>query len=123
MTANFKMNALLVVVISILGRPEFWLPSKVHGVKTRLSEYAFFEGNISALSPAANVFSYEVNAPLFSDYAEKARFIYLPPGQSMEYSAEQAFECPTGAVIIKKFYYWNDTRFPRKYYGIPHGKR
>jgi uncharacterized repeat protein (TIGR03806 family) len=114
MTANFKMNALLVVVISILGRPEFWLPSKVHGVKTRLSEYAFFEGNISALSPAANVFSYEVNAPLFSDYAEKARFIYLPPGQSMEYRAEQAFECPTGAVIIKNFYYWNDTRFPEK---------
>ncbi|MDO8365719.1 MAG: hypothetical protein Q7T20_02900, partial [Saprospiraceae bacterium] len=82
--------------------------------KPRLSDYAFFTGKISDLSPASNVFPYEVNAPLFSEYAEKARFIFLPVGQQMEYDAEQAFAFSTGAVIIKNFFYWNDARAPEK---------
>ncbi|MFN0176323.1 MAG: SO2930 family diheme c-type cytochrome [Saprospiraceae bacterium] len=82
--------------------------------KPKLSEYAFFLGKISELAPAANVFPYEVNAPLFSDYAEKARFIFLPEGQTMVYNAEHAFEFPNGAVIIKNFFYWNDARAPEK---------
>lgn len=78
-----------------------------------LSEYGFFTGNLADLTPQNNVFPYEVNAPLFSDYAEKARFIYLPEGQKMAYQPRQAFEFPAGAVIIKNFFYWNDARSPQ----------
>ncbi|HMX41335.1 MAG TPA: hypothetical protein PKD78_13445, partial [Saprospiraceae bacterium] len=82
--------------------------------KALLSEYGFFEGKMADLRPAAGVFPYEVNAPLFSDYAEKARFVYLPEGQKMGYQPAQAFDFPTGAVIIKNFYYWNDAAHPEQ---------
>ncbi len=80
--------------------------------KPKLSEYGFFEGKLAALSPANRVFRYEVNAPLFSDYAEKDRFIYLPEGQQMTYDSVLAFQFPIGAVIIKNFYYQHDATRP-----------
>lgn len=82
--------------------------------RAALSEYGFFKGNLADLSPAANVFPYEVNAPLFSDYAEKARFIYLPMGTRMTYRDSTAFDFPEGAVIIKNFYYHHDAANPAK---------
>jgi len=80
--------------------------------KINLSEYAFFTGNLADLKPAEGVFPYEVNAPLFSDYAEKARFIYLPAVTQMTYDAEDAFTFPQGAVLIKNFYYFTDASKP-----------
>jgi len=80
--------------------------------KTRLSEYGFFTGAPADLQPASHVFAYDVNAPLFSDYAEKARFIALPPGAPMRYQADAAFEFPTGATIIKNFFYYHDDAKP-----------
>lgn len=82
--------------------------------KPLLSDYPFFADPLPTLTPATGVFPYEVNAPLFSDYAEKARFIYLPAGQKMTYSPNTAFDFPVGAVIIKNFYYWHDAARPEK---------
>ena len=73
-----------------------------------LSEYAFFEGKMANLKPAADVMEYEVNAPLFSDYAEKKRFVYLPPGTRLQWQATSVFDFPVGAIIIKNFFYWNN---------------
>ncbi|MEM8525434.1 MAG: SO2930 family diheme c-type cytochrome [Bacteroidota bacterium] len=78
--------------------------------KLNLSEYGFFEGELSELIPADGVFSYEINAPLFSDYAHKARFIYLPEGTAMSYQNERVFDFPVGAAILKTFYYHQDER-------------
>ncbi|MEL6718737.1 MAG: hypothetical protein AAFP82_08480, partial [Bacteroidota bacterium] len=78
--------------------------------KINLSEYGFFEGNLADLQPAKGVFSYEINAPLFSDYAHKARFIYLPEGTAMDYQSKRVFDLPVGAAIIKNFYYHQDER-------------
>ncbi len=82
------------------------------GVKNSLSAYNFFEGNLSDLQPNQGVFPYDVNAPLFSDYAEKARFVYLPQEKSMVFRDFTAFEFPEGAVIIKNFYYPLDMAAP-----------
>lgn len=73
--------------------------------KERLSEYGFFTGRLADLSPAKNVIPYQLNTPLFSDYAEKARFIYLPDGGAIPYNADSVFAFPTGSVLIKTFYY------------------
>jgi uncharacterized repeat protein (TIGR03806 family) len=81
-------------------------PSGEEAVKQNLREYGFFTGDLRALKPAERVFPYEVNAPLFSDYAEKARFIYLPAGAKMVYRENGAFEFPDGSAIIKNFYYY-----------------
>ena len=118
MTANFKIAALLMIAVCTLQAfaPNLEKALNVGSieVKPRLSDYAFFTGKLSDLAPATQVFPYEVNAPLFSDYAEKARFVFLPAGQKMKYDAERSFEFPTGAVIIKNFFYWNDARAPEK---------
>lgn len=80
--------------------------------KEKLSDYGFFTGPLSDLKPDSNVFSYDVNAPLFSDYAEKARFIYLPVGTTMTYQSDASFDFPVGAVIIKNFYYFSNAAKP-----------
>jgi uncharacterized repeat protein (TIGR03806 family) len=51
------------------------------------------------------VVAYELNTPLFSDYAHKLRTVWLPPGTSAQYDASEPFDFPVGTVISKTFYY------------------
>ena len=55
---------------------------------------------------------YDLNSALFSDYAEKYRFVKLPPGTHATYSDDDAFEFPVGTVIAKTFAYPRDARDP-----------
>ena len=50
-----------------------------------LSEVGLFTSPLRSLNPAADVFSYTINAPLFSDYSIKKRFIRLPKGKKAIY--------------------------------------
>lgn len=74
----------------------------------KLSEYDFFEGRLVDLIPRQDVIPYDLNTPLFSDYAEKARFVKLPEGKSATYNEFSAFNFPLGTVLIKNFFYHND---------------
>lgn len=78
----------------------------------KLSEYGFFVGSMKDLVPAENVIPYELNTPLFSDYAHKARFIRFPVGTSATYNPKEVLDFPTGTVLIKNFYYPNDFNDP-----------
>ncbi|MCX2745887.1 hypothetical protein OO013_18540 [Mangrovivirga sp. M17] len=73
--------------------------------KAWLSEYGFFENELSQLKPVENVHPYEINSPLFSDYASKKRFIYLPEGESINYVNEGILNFPSGTILIKNFLY------------------
>jgi uncharacterized repeat protein (TIGR03806 family) len=77
-----------------------------------LSEYNFFKGELKQLQPANGIIPYDLNTPLFTDYAEKARFIKVPTGKKVSYNANNVFEMPMGTVLIKNFYYYNDVRKP-----------
>ena len=48
---------------------------------------------------------YDLNTPLFSDYALKLRTIWMPAGLSAQYDATQEFDFPVGTIISKTFYY------------------
>jgi uncharacterized repeat protein (TIGR03806 family) len=48
---------------------------------------------------------YELNTPLFTDYAQKLRTIWMPPGKAASYDAEATFDFPVGTIITKTFYY------------------
>jgi uncharacterized repeat protein (TIGR03806 family) len=104
----------LLVCIGLMGASVLILAHQkpVAPPHQHLSEYGFFQKPLADLLPAKGVFPYEVNAPLFSDYAEKARFIYLPDDRSMTYQSEREFDFPVGAVIIKNFYYYHDASRP-----------
>lgn len=77
----------------------------------KLSSYRFFTDG-PAQAPNRRVVPYDLNTPLFSDYATKHRFLWLPPGQSMAYSETGVFDMPVGAVLIKTFSYLHDLRDP-----------
>lgn len=82
--------------------------------KYNLSEYGFFEGNIADQIPVNGVVPYELNTPLFSDYAEKLRFVQLPDGSQAQYNDTAVLSFPVGTTIIKTFYYSKDKRKPEK---------
>lgn len=52
---------------------------------------------------AEGVVPYEVNAPFWSDGAEKRRFLSVPSGESMTYAAEGAWGVPVGTTFVKEF--------------------
>jgi uncharacterized repeat protein (TIGR03806 family) len=79
---------------------------------TKLSEYNFFSGVMNELKPNARVIPYDLITPLFTDYAHKARFIYMPEGKSAEYDTTRVVQFPVGACLIKNFYYPDDFRSP-----------
>lgn len=79
-----------------------------------LSSYNFFKGELKNLEPTETVIPYNINSPLFSDYAFKRRFLSIPPGGKMEYDGEEVFHFPEGTILIKNFYYPADFRNPEK---------
>ncbi|TAF67528.1 MAG: hypothetical protein EAZ55_04225 [Cytophagales bacterium] len=86
----------------------------VFAPKEKLSDYDFFKGNIAEQNPQEDVIPYQLNTPLFSDYAEKLRFVRLPIGAKATYQPEEVIDFPVGTVIIKTFYYPKDFRNPLK---------
>lgn len=80
--------------------------------KQKLSDHGFFVGNLRDLNPAERVIEYELNSPLFSDYAFKKRFIFIPQGSQVSYDSDDVFDFPEGTVLIKNFYYPSDFRKP-----------
>lgn len=74
----------------------------------KLSDYKFFEGDMKNQIPALNVLPYEPSSSLFSDYAHKKRFVWMPPGTKATYVGDtKNLELPVGSVLIKTFYYDN----------------
>ncbi len=65
----------------------------------KLSEFRFFNGT------AANtgVRPYALNTALFSDYTDKDRFLYLPPGTRAVFDGDGLPVLPVGAALIKTF--------------------
>ena len=78
--------------------------------KQKLSEYNFYKGKLADLVPNKNVYPYTLNMPLFTNYAFKKRFIYLPKGKKMTYNSEAVFDFEEGTIIVKNFYYPKDFR-------------
>ncbi len=70
-----------------------------------LSQYGFFEGDGHTQEPVAGVVPFEVNSPLFADFAGKHRFIVLPRGGKITYGPGLPWVFPTGTFIVKTFSY------------------
>ncbi|HEY6291187.1 MAG TPA: SO2930 family diheme c-type cytochrome [Terriglobia bacterium] len=68
-----------------------------------LSEWRLFVVKQGTLEPNQRVVAYDVNTPLFSDYADKYRFVWMPPGTSATYRAEGVFDFPLGTIFSKTF--------------------
>jgi uncharacterized repeat protein (TIGR03806 family) len=76
-----------------------------------LSSYRMF-ADIAAQTPAAGVMPYDLNTALFSDYTIKQRFLWVPPGQTIQWEDVDSLVIPDGALIAKTFAYLDDRRAP-----------
>ncbi len=68
-----------------------------------LSAFGFFDG--SAGRPSSLLIPYQLRTPLFSDYATKQRFMYLPPGANVAAGPDGRLVFPVGTALIKSFGY------------------
>ena len=76
-----------------------------------LSDYRLFADATNPLkSPNGNGVRYDLNTPLFSDYANKYRFVYVPEGAAAAYRNQEVFDFPVGTIIAKTFTIQADLR-------------
>jgi uncharacterized repeat protein (TIGR03806 family) len=69
----------------------------------KLSDYDLFVGDMAKLEPAEGVLFYEVIAQLWSDGAEKKRFVQLPDGEAAAYIDVEDWIFPNGTIVVKNF--------------------
>ena len=79
-----------------------------------LSAIRLLDWPLGTTAPSYNerVVPYDLNTPLFTDFALKARAIYLPPGETISYEAEGPLRFPVGTILVKTFYFPADFRAP-----------
>jgi uncharacterized repeat protein (TIGR03806 family) len=116
------MNRMIAASVTVLGLVMLGAaPPPVPGVNAArlmnptpsptLSAYRLFL-DAAARQPNAGLVPYAPNTPLFSDYAEKERYVFLPPGKAARYRSAGVFEFPVGTVLVKTFAYPADLRRP-----------
>ena len=77
-----------------------------------LSDLSLLVPSPGAVTPKAGVIPYDLNTPLFSDYAQKTRLVYVPPGSSAAYDAVASLDLPVGTIVAKTFALAPDQRSP-----------
>ncbi len=68
-----------------------------------LSAFNLFADQAEPRKGANTGVHYDLITPLFTDYASKYRFIYVPEGQQGAYNSREALDFPVGTIIAKTF--------------------
>lgn len=69
-----------------------------------LAQYGLFvDPSIPTDSPVSPGIPYQLSTELFSNYASKHRFIFVPEGKTLSYDAKATFDMPVGTVLVKSF--------------------
>lgn len=67
-----------------------------------LSAYGFFADGPKQV-PGKGVTPYRLNTPLYSDGAEKLRFVYIPAGKQAKSMGPDLLDLPVGTALVKTF--------------------
>lgn len=69
-----------------------------------LSDYNLFQNSEDTTqNPNAGGVLYDLTTPLFTDYASKYRYVFVPEGKTIKYNANEVLEFPVGTVLAKTF--------------------
>ncbi|CAM3907120.1 SO2930 family diheme c-type cytochrome [Aquirufa aurantiipilula] len=110
MNRSFRLGLMILVGLAFIQASS--IQKNAAGYILKLSDYGFFKGDLKDQHPQDGVIPYQLNSPLFSDYASKLRFVKLPEGTKVAYNADSVFQFPVGTAIIKTFYYPKDEANP-----------
>lgn len=110
LTAALPLSMLLIVLMlgscfgSANSSPGFYAPDEY---PERLSQWNLLYKRGALLTLGNDVHVYDINMPLFSDYAGKFRTLWLPPNTALTPRADgqPGFNYPVGAIISKTFFY------------------
>jgi len=81
-----------------------------------LSEYGLFTGDLKDFSEAEGVMPYEPVASLFTDYAFKKRYVWMPENThaSLPDEPDASLDFPDKTILVKHFYYPLDFKKPEE---------
>ncbi|MEP5567626.1 MAG: SO2930 family diheme c-type cytochrome [Halioglobus sp.] len=68
-----------------------------------LSAYNLFSDPSDPRQAPNTGIGYDMITPLFTDYAEKYRFIFVPEGKQAAYNSKESLDFPVGTIIAKTF--------------------
>lgn len=74
-------------------------------IPARLSDWHLFKVDGDRFRPNDGVLPYDLNTPLFSDYALKFRTVWMPAGEAARYNDDWEFDFPVGTILSKTFHY------------------
>jgi uncharacterized repeat protein (TIGR03806 family) len=95
----------LALLLSACSKPMGPVNFIAEGKPAKLSDWHLLQADGKQLVLNKGVEPYELNTPLFSDYAHKLRTVWMPAGKPAAYSPDNVFDFPVGTVISKTFYY------------------
>jgi len=100
-----RMGWRLVSCLLLAGCGQAPVHFFAEGQPSTLEAWQLMQVKNGVLSLNTGVVPYDLNTPLFTDYAHKLRTIWIPDGKIATYQSEQALEFPVGTIISKTFYY------------------
>jgi uncharacterized repeat protein (TIGR03806 family) len=104
----YRRRALLLLVMWLLSACHHGMDPvafQADGRPQKLSDWHVVEAHDGKLMLNDGVVPYDLNTPLFTDYAHKLRTIWMPKGVSAKYNPTDTFDFPVGTIISKTFFY------------------
>ena len=81
---------LLTLMLALVGCSQRAVQPRIEEpYPKRLSEWHLFTASAPHLRPNSGVVPYDLNTPLFSDYADKYRFLWIPRGAAAHFCFER----------------------------------
>ncbi len=75
-----------------------------------LSDYNLFsDATDPTTGPNGRGIPFDLNTPLYTDYASKYRFVFVPDGETATYNEHEVMDFPVGTVLVKTFALPDDT--------------
>src|SRR3546814_10285292 len=104
MTMRGMLGAFVLCVAACSQAPA---PVTFHadGYPEKLGDWNVVYRDGDALALNDRVVPFDLNTPLFSDYAHKLRTVWMPEGAHARYEAHEALDFPVGTIISKTFFY------------------
>jgi uncharacterized repeat protein (TIGR03806 family) len=79
---------------------------------SKLSDYNLFQDQTDPTAgPNAGGVPYDLSVALFTDYASKYRYVFIPEGSAASYSEAEVMDFPVGSVLVKTFAMPENTAF------------
>lgn len=105
MTAVLRLLLLAVLLGSCGGGQRSVVLHDPAAPPERLGDWGIVYAAGGEVTVNAEALPYDLNTPLFSDYAHKLRTVWMPPGVAARYLPGGDIDFPVGTVLSKTFYY------------------